>query len=271
MTFQSEHGDLLALCTRAAKAAADVIRAAVPGVRTLNWQSKGPTDFVTEVDLAAEDAILEIVRRERPAAVVLAEETAAETAPERVAKGVALVIDPLDGTTNFLHGYPEYGVSIAALIDGVPVAAIVYDIPGEEIFTAMKGAGARVNGSPCKVSSIKDPHRALIGTGFPYTDPDKVAPYQAQMSRVMAHVAGIRRPGAASIDLASVASGRFDAFWENRLSAWDFAAGMLLVTEAGGIVSDVEGNPLSPHGPSGVLAGGPAMYEWLRATLAGEP
>lgn len=268
MTYQSEHCELLALCIRAAKAAADVIRAAVPGVRTLNWRSKGPTDFVSEVDLAAEATIIELVRRELPEAVILAEESSAMLPPERVSSGIAMVIDPLDGTTNFLHGYPAYAVSIAALRDGEPVVAVVYDVPRDEIFTAMTGAGARVNGQPCRVSPITDPQRALIGTGFPFKDAGDIAPYQAQMSRVMARVAGVRRPGAASIDLASVASGRFDAFWENRLSPWDFAAGMLLVTEAGGIVTDLQGDRLKPYAASGVLAGGPAMYEWLRDTLA---
>lgn len=263
MAYQSENADLLALATRAAKAAADVIRAAAPSVRLIDWRNKGPTDFVSEVDLAAELRILELFLRELPEAAILAEETASTVPPSRLRQGLAVVIDPLDGTTNFLHGYPEYAVSIAVLRDGRPVAAVVYDVPGEEIFTATLGGGAQLNGHRCDVSDTTDPQRALIGTGFPFKDAADIAPYQAQMSRVMAQVSGVRRPGAASIDLASVASGRFDGFWENSLSPWDFAAGMLLVTEAGGVVTQLSGEPLPAIEASSVLAGGPAMHRWL--------
>jgi myo-inositol-1(or 4)-monophosphatase len=199
--------------------------------------------------------------------VILAEESAASVPVDRLVAGLAVVIDPLDGTTNFLHGYPEYAVSIAVLRKGAPVAAVVHDVPAHEVFTAHRGGGTSLNGERCEVSRINDPQRALIGTGFPFKDSADIAPYQAQMSRVMAQVSGVRRPGAASIDLASVASGRFDAFWENSLSAWDFAAGMLLVTEAGGVVSDLGGGPLRATGPSSVLAGGAAMHAWLGRVL----
>ena len=255
----------------AARAGAEVIRDAAPRVRTIDWQSKGPTDFVSEVDLAAEARILALVRRELPEAVVLAEETAADVPLTRLADGLTVVIDPLDGTTNFLHGYPEYAVSIAVVWKGEPLVAVVYDVPGEELFTAVAGGGCLLNGAPCRVSTISDPQRALIGTGFPFKDPADIAPYQAQMSRVMAGVSGVRRPGAASIDLASVACGRFDAFWETILSPWDFAAGMLLVREAGGLASDVAGRHLSALAPSGVLAGNAAMHAWLRKAVVGDP
>lgn len=263
MGYQPERRKLLDVAVRAARQAAGIIRAAAPRARSIDWRSKGPTDFVSEVDIAAEQSILAIVARELPGAMILAEESAATTPPERVANGLALVIDPLDGTTNFLHGYPEYAVSIGVLVDGEPVAAVVYDVPGDELFTAIAGGGAFLNGERIQVSSITDPKRALIGTGFPFKDPADIAPYQAQMSRVMAEVSGVRRPGAASIDLASVAAGRFDAFWENVLSPWDFAAGMLLVREAGGIVTDLQGAHLRPIAPAGVLAGNPVMHEWL--------
>lgn len=269
MGYQPERAELLGIVVRAARDAAQVIREAAPRVRSIDWQSKGPTDFVSEVDLRAEARILAIVSRELPEATILAEETAAATPADRVAKGLALVIDPLDGTTNFLHGYPEYAVSIGVLQDGEPVAAVVYDVPGEELFTATAGGGAFCNGAPIRVSTITDPPRALIGTGFPFKDPADIPPYQAQMSRVMAQVSGVRRPGAASIDLASVASGRFDAFWENMLSAWDYAAGMLLVREAGGVVTDLGGGYLRPVAGSGVIAGNPVMHEWLARTVKG--
>lgn len=272
MGYQQERRDpgaLLDVAVRAARAAAAVIREATPRVRTLDWRSKGPADFVSEVDLAAEERILAIVRRELPDAVVLAEESAASVPASRLAAGLAVVIDPLDGTTNFLHGYPEYAVSIAILEEGEPVAAVVYDVPGDELFTAVTGRGCHLNGVRCGVSVITDPARALIGTGFPFKDVADIAPYQAQMSRVMAGVSGVRRPGAASLDLASVACGRFDAFWETMLSPWDFAAGMLLVREAGGLATDLDGAPLSAIGPSSVLAGNPTMHTWLGREVRG--
>ena len=267
MGHQPQHGAWLALAERAAAAGAAVIRDAAPDARRLDWRAKGPTDFVSEVDLAAEAAILRAMAEGLPDATVLAEESAASLPRERLARGVALVVDPLDGTTNFLHGYPEYAVSIAVLEDGEPVVGVVYDVPGEEVFTAVAGGGARCNGQPIQVSTIADPQRALIGTGFPFKDATDIAPYHRQMAAVMAHVSGVRRPGAASIDLASVASGRFDGFWEMQLSPWDFAAGMLLVREAGGIATDLSGEHLRAFGPSSVLAGNPAMHRWLLSTL----
>ena len=268
MPNQSEHAELLALCTRAAKAAGAVIAAAADQARSLNWSAKSPTDFVSEVDLAAEARILELFGKELPEAAILAEETAPWLPPERIANGLAVVVDPLDGTTNFLHGYPEYAVSIAVLRDGEPVAAVVFDVPGNELFTATAGGGTWLDGERCHAATTTDPQRALIGTGFPFKDPAVIAPYQAQMAKVMAQVSGVRRPGAASIDLASVACGRFDAFWETKLSAWDFAAGMLLVREAGGKATDIAGEHLRAWSDSSVLAGGPAMYLWLRNLLA---
>ena len=263
MGYQPERQELLLLVAQAAREAAAVIRDAAPRRGTIDWQSKGVTDFVSEVDLAAEARILAVLTKALPQATVLAEESAANTPAEKVAKGLAIVIDPLDGTTNFLHGYPEYAVSIAVLSEGEPVAAVVYDVPGDEVFTATAGGGAHLNGVPIRVSTITEPNRALIGTGFPFKDPAEIPAYQEQMSKVMAQVAGVRRPGAASIDLASVAAGRFDAFWENMLSPWDFAAGMLLVREAGGEVTDLRGGHLRAVGPSGVLAGNPFMRVWL--------
>ncbi len=270
MAHQPERGALLEAIVRMAEAAAGVIRAAAPRVRTIDWRAKSPSDFVSEVDLGAEERIIAIASRELPEAVILAEETAAMTPADRVAAGLALVIDPLDGTTNFLHGFPQYAVSIAALQHGEPVAAVVLDAAQGDCFTATAGGGAWVDGVKLAVSTITEPKRALIGTGFPFKDPADVPPYQAQMGRVMSQVAGVRRPGAASLDLANVAAGRFDAFWENILSPWDFGAGMLLVREAGGLATDLDGTPLRALAPSSVLAGNPAMHRWLQGQL-GEP
>ncbi len=266
MGIQQEREALLDLITRAAEAGAAIIREGAGRLGTIDWQSKGPGDFVSEVDLRTEVAILARLRPALPGVTVLAEESASSVGAE-ARQGLCVVIDPLDGTTNFLHGFPEYAVSIGVLEDGRPVAAVVLHVPRNECFTATLGGGAFIDGRPCRVSTITDPQRALIGTGFPFKDPDEIPPYQLQMSRVMAGVSGVRRPGAASLDLASVAAGRFDAFWETSLSPWDFAAGMLLVTEAGGLVSTVDGDPLDPTQPSSVLAGNPVMHPWLRERL----
>lgn len=253
---------------RAAEAGAEVIRAAAPDARTLNWRSKSPTDFVTEVDEAAEASILTVLRDAIPEATVLAEESSSSVSREKLTQGIALVVDPLDGTTNFLHGYPEYAVSIAVLVDGEPEVGVVLDVPDRELFAARAGHGCSMNGERVQVSSITDPQRALIGTGFPFKDASDIEPYHRQMAAVMAHVSGVRRPGAAAIDLASVACGRFDGFWEMQLAPWDFAAGMLLVREAGGMATDTTGNHLRALGPSSVLAGNPAMHAWLADALA---
>ncbi len=268
MTLQSPDA-LLDVALEAARLAAAGIREAAPRAGRIVWQEKSATDFVSEVDLASERLIIETVRRRVPGARMLAEETATHLDPAQQAQGIVFVADPLDGTTNFLHGYPEYAVSIGVLQEGELVAAVVIDVPGNEEFTAVRGGGTRRNGELVRVSTIENPQRALIGTGFPFKDPAAIPLYQEQMSRVMAGVSGVRRPGAASIDLASVACGRFDAFWENLLSPWDIAAGMLLVTEAGGIVTDLAGGPC-PVGHTGLVAGNPAMHAWLLRTTNGE-
>ena len=183
-------------------------------------------------------------------------------------KGVVFVIDPLDGTTNFLHGYPEYAVSIGVLVDGVLTAGVVIDVPADEVFTATKGGGAQLNGATVRVSTIDTPQRSLFGTGFPFVRNEEIAPYVAQLSRVMAGAAGARRAGAAALDLASVACGRFEGFWEMKLSPWDIAAGMLLVREAGGVVTTFEGDEC-PVARTSVVAGSATMHPWLLRTING--
>jgi len=257
---------LLTVARTAAREAAAVIRDATPRRRSITWQEKSATDFVSVVDLAAEAAIRAVIAAQLPQASLLAEESAEHFDLAAISKGIVFVADPLDGTTNFLHGFPEYAVSVGVLNDGVLVAGVVINVPANEEFTAMRGAGAQLNGSPIHVSTIDTPTRALIGTGFPFKNPDDIAPYQAQMSRVMAGVSGVRRPGAAALDLASVACGRFDAFWENMLAPWDIAAGTLLVREAGGIVTDLSGAPAAV-GHTATVAGNPAMHRWLLNTL----
>jgi len=265
MTLQSPES-LLDVALEAARLAAASIREAAPRIAEIVWQEKSATDFVSEVDLGSERIIIDAVRRRVPGARMLAEETATHLDPADQARGIVFVADPLDGTTNFLHGYPEYAVSIGVLQEGVLVAAVVIDVPGGEEFTAVRGGGTFLNGARVHVSHTGNPQRALIGTGFPFKDPSAIAPYQEQMSRVMAGVSGVRRPGAAAIDLASVACGRFDAFWENMLSPWDIAAGILLVTEAGGLATDLSGAPC-PVAHTGLVAGNPKMHDWLFRTI----
>jgi myo-inositol-1(or 4)-monophosphatase len=176
------------------------------------------------------------------------------------------VADPLDGTANFLHGYPEYAVSIAVARDGELCAGVVINVARGEEFTAVRDGGAFRDGERIKVSSGREPGRALIGTGFPFKNIELLPRYLEQFSLVMRGTAGIRRAGSAALDLSNVACGRFDAFWELVLAPWDVAAGILLVQEAGGIVTQLDGTP--PRLVAGsFVAGNPAMHAWLLQTL----
>ena len=252
---------LLALARQAADAAAKVIRAAEPKRAELDWREKGPVDFVTDVDVAAEARALEVIRAAEPGAAFLAEESAGSHVSSP-ASGLRFVIDPLDGTTNFLHALPEYAVSIGVQVDGVLTAGVVLHVPRNECFTAVLGGGAWFGETRLRVSTIITPQRALIGTGFPFKTPNDIPNYLGQLSRVMALTSGVRRAGSASIDLASVASGRLDGFWENFLSPWDVAAGILLIREAGGICTDANGGDSQVTFGS-VVAGNPTIHEWL--------
>lgn len=254
-----EHRALLATCVAAAVRGAEVIRGFAQRRGSLEWEEKARADFVSAVDRASEEAIGEIVRARHPHAQLVGEELAPELG---ALAGVTFIADPLDGTTNYLHDFPWYGVSIAALVEGDPVAGAILNVPTGELFTATAGGGARRSGQPIAVSRIDAPRRALIGTGFPFRRVDDVDPFLRVMAGVMREVAGLRRPGSAALDLADVACGRFDAFWEFRLAPWDVAAGILLVREAGGLVTDLQGAPARvAHGP--IIAGNPAMHAWL--------
>jgi len=256
---------LLDIALEAAHAGAEVVRDAAPR-RDLRWHEKGVRDFVTEVDVAAERAISAVIARRAPDAALLAEEASGHTRPDAPATGVVFVIDPLDGTTNFLHGYPEYAVSVGVVADGALVAGVVIDVPLNEVFTARAGGGAHLDGGRISVSDVAEPGRALIGTGFPFRNADRLDAYPTQLMRVMERAAGVRRAGSAALDLASVACGRFDAFWELMLSAWDVAAGILLVREAGGVCADLVAAP-SRVAAAGIVAGNPVMQRWLLSVL----
>jgi myo-inositol-1(or 4)-monophosphatase len=261
--FSPTPAALLAVALEAAHAAAAIIRDAAPRVGEIVWHEKRATDFVSEVDVAAEAAIIRTVRARLPDAALLAEESGASGDDK---KGVLFVVDPLDGTTNFLHGYPEYAVSVGVLVNGVLTAGVIIDVPLGEVFTATVGGGAWRDGKSIRVSTIENPQRALIATGFPFTRVEDIAPYTAQLARVMEAASGVRRAGAAALDLASVAAGRFEGFWETRLSPWDIAAGLLLVREAGGKATTLSGEEC-PVAVTGIVASNGVMHDWLLQLL----
>jgi myo-inositol-1(or 4)-monophosphatase len=254
-----ENVELLRVAVDAAYAAAAIISERSSDLGALQWEEKTPSDFVTAVDRDAEAAIIATLGRSIPAARVIGEEG---TSGVDVAEGTVFVVDPLDGTTNFLHGFPAYAVSIAALVDGQLRAGVVLDVTRDELFTATASGGAQLNGVAISVSRERDPSRALIGTGFPFKHRELISPYMRQLPGIMASTAGIRRAGSAALDLAAVACGRFDAFWELMLAPWDMAAGALLVREAGGVVTDLWGEESRiAHGP--LVCGNPSMHRWL--------
>jgi myo-inositol-1(or 4)-monophosphatase len=227
------------------------------------WETKGYNDFVSEIDRASEATIAEVVAGRHPDATLVAEEGSPNLSRSH---GLVFVADPLDGTTNFLHGVPHYAVSIAALIDGDVVAGATINVPTGELFTATLGGGARRAGQPIRVSDTTDPGRSLIATGLPWSGDEDIAQYMVSLPNVMRSTAGIRRAGAAALDLADVACGRYDAFWELRLNPWDMAAGSLLVREAGGIVTTAAGEPC-PVAETSLVCGNPVMHAWLLDTL----
>jgi len=255
--------ELLGVALEAARDAARVIRDATVDREKLVWETKGRSDFVSEVDKASEREIAATIKRRLPSASVLGEEL---TPTGLTQKGIVVIADPLDGTTNFLHGYPEYSVSIAVARDGALRAGVVLNVARDEEFTARRGAGAFLNGKRIKVSTLREPGRALIGTGFPFKTLEKLPLYVEQFSLVMRGTAGIRRAGSAALDLSNVACGRFDAFWELVLAPWDVAAGILMVQEAGGIITDMGGNAPELHAEA-FVAGNPAIHAWLLQTV----
>ena len=227
---------ILTIAVRAARKAGSIInRASLAG--GLKVRSKRANDFVTQVDQAAEEAIIDTVKKAYPDHGFLAEESGTSGADAET----IWIIDPLDGTTNFIHGFPQYCVSIGVQHRGALAHGVVYDPNRNEIFTASKGRGAYLNDRRIRVSKCLRLGDALVGTGFPFREVSRLDVYLKQMRSIIHASAGLRRAGAAALDLAYVACGRLDAFWELGLSPWDMAAGALLVQEAGGLVSDLRG------------------------------
>ncbi|MEW5892743.1 MAG: inositol monophosphatase family protein [Pseudomonadota bacterium] len=248
---------MLNTAVKAARRAGAIINRASNDLDQLTVRSKRENDFVSEVDHAAEQAIIDTLLTAYPGHAILAEESGVTGESE-----FQWVIDPLDGTTNFLHGFPQYAISIALLHKGVPTHGVVYDPTRNELFTASRGAGAFLNDRRIRVSKRAKLKEALIGTGFPFRDFSHLDAYLGMFRDLVQKTAGLRRPGSAALDLAWTAAGRTDGFFEIGLNLWDIAAGCLLVTEAGGLVSDLTGE--DRHLKSGhIVAGNPKVFVQL--------
>ena len=257
---------LLNIAVRAARRAGEIIVRNVDRISSLTVHAKGRNDFVSEIDQMAERDIIETVRRVYPDHGFFGEETGRSGGAPGGGSEVTWIIDPLDGTTNFLHGFPTFAVSIAVEVRGRLDHAVVYDPMRQELFTASRGYGAQLDDRRIRVSKQATLEGALIGTGFPYRANARwMDDYMAMLKAVMQETAGIRRPGSAALDLAYVAAGRTDGFWEIGLSPWDTAAGTLLITEAGGRIGTLTGQPYEQGG--NVVAGTPKVYEALLACL----
>ena len=230
---------MINIALRAARKAGENIVRASDDLDRIDVRAKGINDFVTDVDLAAEKEVIYHLHKAYPDHAILGEETGLTGSEDAEYRWL---VDPLDGTTNFIRGIPHYAVSIACLRRGKLEHAVIVDPVRREEFTASRGRGAQLNGHRIRVSKLTSLEGALLGTGIPYKDhcDDKLGPYSKSIEVLAAQCAGIRRAGAASLDLAYVAAGRLDAFWEIGLSAWDIAAGALLVREAGGLVADID-------------------------------
>jgi myo-inositol-1(or 4)-monophosphatase len=253
---------ILNIAIRAARRAGSIINRASLEGGDLHVRSKRANDFVTQVDQASEQAIMETVRKAYPEHGFLCEESGSTASDAEL----VWIIDPLDGTTNFIHGFPQYCVSIAVRNRGALAHAVVYDPVRNELFTASKGGGAFLNDRRIRVAKATRLNEALVGTGFPFKELSRIELYMRQLQSLMAKTSGVRRAGAAALDLAYVACGRLDAFWELGLAPWDMAAGALLIQEAGGLVGDLEGE--QTYLDSGdITAATPKIYAALLEAL----
>ncbi|PZP29875.1 MAG: inositol monophosphatase [Roseateles depolymerans] len=256
---------MLNVAIKAARAAGAIINRASLDLDALRINTKSPNDFVTEVDHAAEGAIIETLLQAYPDHGILAEESGRTHGAKH--SEFVWIIDPLDGTTNFIHGFPVYCVSIALAHRGVVQQAVVYDPSRNDLFYATKGRGAYLNDKRLRVSKRTRMSDALIGTGFPFRRGDNFKRYVKMFEEVMQQCAGLRRPGAAALDLCYVAAGYYDAFFETGLQPWDVAAGSLIVTEAGGLIGNFTGEADFLHQRE-VVAGTPRIYAPLVQILS---
>jgi len=255
----TDRDDLLRLATRLAEDAAALLLDGLERTRTSVTTKSSSTDLVTEMDRAAERLIGDALRTERPDDAVVGEEGTDRAGTS----GVRWLVDPIDGTTNYTYGHPGFAVSIAAEVDGVPTVGVVADPLHRDVFTAVRGAGARRNGRPISVTAVDDLAQALVATGFSYESARRER-QAAVLAQVLPRVRDIRRMGAAAVDLCSVACGRVDAFYEKGLQPWDHAAGALIAAEAGALVGDLAGGPASG---AFCLAAAPDVFAPLRDLL----
>jgi len=256
---------MLNVAIKAARAAGSIINRASMDLDLLKVNTKSPNDFVTEVDQAAERVIIETLLTAYPGHGILAEESGREHGSAD--SEYVWIIDPLDGTTNFIHGFPVYAVSIALAFRGQVQQAVVYDPTRNDLFYASKGRGAYLNDKRLRVSKRVRMAEALIGTGFPFRKGDNFKRYVKMFEEVMQQCAGLRRPGAAALDLCYVAAGYYDGFFETGLQPWDVAAGSLMITEAGGLVGNFTGESDYLYQRE-VVAANPRIYGQLVQTLA---
>lgn len=258
---------LLNVMTRAAEKAGRSLIRDFGEVEHLQVSKKGPADFVSTADHKSEKILREELTKARPRYSLLMEESGAIAGDDNAGRWI---VDPLDGTTNFLHGLPFWSISIAAEQNGELVAGVVYNPVSHEMFTAEKGQGAYLNDRRLRVSARKDLSLALLGIGSPYLGHGDVKGFTGELNEVIPQVSGVRRLGSAALDLAYVAAGRFDGFWERGLNAWDVAAGIVLVKEAGGLVSGLARGE-TPESGASVLASTPGLHRKLLDMLASRP
>jgi len=256
---------LLNVAVMAARRGGDTLIRNLNKLDKIKVERKGTNDFVSEADRTAERAVIDTILKHYPDHAILAEESGSQGDSEYI-----WIIDPLDGTTNFLHGFPVFAVSVGLTHNGRLAHGVVYDPLRQELFTASRGSGAQLDGRRIRVSKNTALDRALLGTGFPFRDSNMaLPPYLGMLEKAILNTAGVRRPGAAALDLCYVAAGRLDGFWETGLSAWDLAAGALIIREAGGIISGLDGS--EDFMDSGhVLTGSPKIYGAVAKLFAPE-
>jgi len=250
---------MLNIATRAARQAGTIISRSIDYLDTINVQTKSQNDFVSDVDHRAEQEIINVIRSAYPSHGILAEESGSSPGDEYL-----WIIDPLDGTTNFINGFPHFAVSIALQHKGKLVQAVIFDPVRNELFTATRGSGAQLNNRRIRVTSRNGLQGALLATGFPFKEPhlQNLDIYLETFKALLPNTAGIRRAGSAALDLAYVAAGRFDGFWELGLNKWDMAAGILLIQEAGGLISDFSGQ--DDYFESGnIVCAGPKVFKCM--------
>ncbi len=247
----------LNIAVRAARNAGNIIVRAMEHIERLNITEKSENDFVTEVDKAAEKEIIRTIHNAYPSHAIMAEESGIQGESD-----FQWIIDPLDGTTNYLHGFPQFAVSIALKNKQTIEQAVVYDPLRQELFTASRGRGAHLNDRRIRVTTRRNLDGALLGTGFPFKQQQDLDIYLATFKALFPMTAGIRRAGSAALDLAYVAAGRLDGFWELGLNPWDIAAGALLMEEAGGFISDFAGNQ-NFMDSGNVVAGNPKIQKLM--------